>query len=220
VDDLDDHDDLEPLPMQHDDSIASETPGEKVGADVSPPTDKAMGVGQRSPEWQAQPPVLCIAGRGPLDEGASAMLAQLLQKHEIGVRSVTYEAVSRARIAGTDPSGVAMVCLSYLNISGSPAHLRFLTRRIKQRFPTATILVGIWPADDPFLRDHGSRQALGAEYYVSSLREALDICLAAAHDPGGKPTVGQSLPRAAENSGGGERPSPNGPPSARRIDPA
>ena len=33
-----------------------------------------------APEWQADAPVLCVAGRGPLDEAAAAMLAQLLQK--------------------------------------------------------------------------------------------------------------------------------------------
>jgi len=105
------------------------------------------------------------------------MLAQLLEKHGLSVRTLPHEAVSRAQIGTLDARDVGVVCISYLDISGSPAHLRFLIRRIRQRLPSASILVGIWAAADPFLRDQGSRQAMGADYYVGSLRETLDACL-------------------------------------------
>ena len=59
----------------------------------------------RSPEWRGDTPVLCIPGRGPLDEAASAMLAQSLEKHGIRSRTVPYEAVSRARIASLELVG-------------------------------------------------------------------------------------------------------------------
>jgi len=134
-------------------------------------------------EWQGEAPVLCVAGRGPLDEVASVMLAQLLEKHDIGVRVLPHEAVSRTKIAALDPEGVAMVCIPYLDITGSPAHLRFLVRRLRQRLPKASVLVGIWAAGDVFLRDQASRRVIGADYYVSSLREALNACLAAVHNP-------------------------------------
>lgn len=42
--------------------------------------------------------VLCIAGRGSLDEAAAAMLAQLLEKHGIGARVVASEEVSVANL--------------------------------------------------------------------------------------------------------------------------
>lgn len=42
------------------------------------------------PVWRGQGGVLCIAGRGPLDETASAMLVQLLGKHGMGGRLVGY----------------------------------------------------------------------------------------------------------------------------------
>ena len=57
------------------------------------------------------------------------MLAQLLRKHGLGARVVPHEAVSRSNILGLDVKGVAMVCISYLEISGNPAHLRYLLRR-------------------------------------------------------------------------------------------
>ena len=75
---------------------------------------------------------MCLAGRGPLDEAASAMLAQLLQQARAGRPGLPHEAASRAGIERVDVAGVAMVCVSYLDIAGSPAHLRYLLRRLRQ----------------------------------------------------------------------------------------
>lgn len=183
VHDLGDHDDVEPPPGKHDNTIAGPTRDERAVAHASSPDGNEAAEHQLSPDWQVETPVLCVAGRGPLDEGVSAMLAQLLEKHGIGIRAVPHEAASRGQIAALDARDVAMVCIPYLDINGSPAHLRFLIRRIRQRFPRASVLIGIWPPGDPFLRDQASRQATGADYYVSTLREALNACLAAAHNP-------------------------------------
>ena len=79
--------------------------------------------------------MLCIAGRGPLDDAASAMLAQLLGKHGVGARTVPHAAVARAHIGALDPKTIAMVCVCYVEISGSPSHLRYLLRRLRQQLP-------------------------------------------------------------------------------------
>jgi hypothetical protein len=39
----------------------------------------------------------------------------------------------------------------------------------------------LWPADDAVLRDDDLRAAIGADYYVTSLREAVAACLEVAH---------------------------------------
>ena len=121
-----------------------------------------------------------IAGRGSLDEAAAAMLAQLLGKHGIGARPTSYEAVSRGQIGMLDTRGVAMICISYLEITGNPAHLRYLLERLKYRLPRAPVLVGLWPAEDAVVKDVRLRKELGADYYTSSLHEAVDICVEAA----------------------------------------
>jgi hypothetical protein len=108
------------------------------------------------------------------------MLAQLLSKHGLCARVVPHEAVSRTNIAGLDVAGVAMVCVSYLDISGNPAHLRYLLRRLRQRLPEAPLLVGLWPAEEPVLSDPELRGMIGADYYVASLRDAVAACLEAA----------------------------------------
>ncbi len=156
-------------------------------------TGGAIDKDRLAPEWQGEAPVLCIAGRGPLDEAAAAMLAQLLGGRGLGARVVPHEAVSRARIASLDVRGVAMLCLAYVDISGNPAHLRYLLRRLRERLPGARLLVGLWPAQDPILRDHALRQAVGADDYVSTLEEAVQACLAAA-----QPATGRDPRRAPQ----------------------
>ena len=137
-----------------------------------------------APAWRVAAPVLCLAGRGPLDEAASAMLAQLLGKHGLTARVAAHEAASRSGIANADFSGIALVCISYLDISGSPSHLRYLLRRLRLRLPGIPILVGLWPADDRVLSDERMRAVIGADFYTTSLREAVAACVHAAETAG------------------------------------
>jgi predicted PurR-regulated permease PerM len=133
-----------------------------------------------APEWQTGTPVLCIAGRGALDELAAHMLAQLLGKHGLKARVVPHEAVSRTRIAELDATGVGLMCISFINVGGSTARLRYLLRRLRERQPPARLLLGLWPAQETDLVDGDLRRALAADFYVTSLREAVRICVAEA----------------------------------------
>jgi predicted PurR-regulated permease PerM len=85
---------------------------------------------QLPPPWQGTA-VLCVAGRGSLDEATAAMLAQLLQKHGIGARVVPSEAVSVPNLFRLDVTGVQMAFLCYLE-PGSFSNPRYLVRRLRQ----------------------------------------------------------------------------------------
>jgi predicted PurR-regulated permease PerM len=183
--DLGSHGDADPRPA---DAAAAHEEGS--AAEKALPKQAAPGLvpliqDQLAPEWRTEAPVLCIAGRGPLDEAASSMLAQLLGKHGLGARVTSYEAASRDRINTLDVEGVAMVCISYLELSGAPSHLRYLVRRVRRRLPHAPLLVGLWPAEDAALKDEQMHAMLGATYYTSSLHEAVDDCLQAAREAPG-----------------------------------
>ncbi len=120
--------------------------------------------------------VLSIAGRGPLDEPAARMLMHLFEQLGIGGRMIKYRDVSRFSVEGLDVSKVSMVCVAYLNISGSPAHLRYLIQRLRRRLPAGTqVLVGLWPQGG---LDEASRAAIGADYFASSFEEVLKCCQA------------------------------------------
>ena len=180
VDDFEDHEDVEPKGGNK-----TVNPNEtQTLAERSHPKNEAVP-GQAPardalPEaWRGEAPVLCVAGRGPLDEASSAMLAQLLRKHGLGARVAGYEAVSRERIRDLDLTGVAMVCISYLDISGNPAHLRYLLERLKRRAPHLPVLVGLWPVGEKVLTDAAIGREVGADFYVSSLRDGVEACLKA-----------------------------------------
>ncbi len=131
-----------------------------------------------APEWQAEAPVLSVAGRSPLDEAAAAMLAQLLGKYGLGARVEGADAVATMNILRLETSGVAMVCLSYLDAS-SPAHMRYTIRRMRRRLPAAQVLLACWKADvDPAtLRD-----SMKADAVATTLPEAVRLCLEAARN--------------------------------------
>jgi AI-2E family transporter len=180
VRDLADHDDRDPSPEKETETAETGSQAEREIATSSPP---GAAVEQLAPAWRTEAPVLCLAGRGTLDEAATAMLAQLLTKHNLGSRVAPHEAASRGYIAGLDIEGVSMVCISYLEISGSPAHLRYLVRRLRGRLPTGTpILVGLWRTEDEVLHDDALQSLVGADHYTTSLREAVETCVHVAHE--------------------------------------
>jgi len=174
------HDDREPAPGKADSDAAAPPRDERELPRQPPPDSPDGGRAGLAPTWQTDAPLLCLAGKGPLDEAAASMLAQLLGKHGLGARVTPYQAASREEIDTLDVTGIAMVCISYLDISGSPSHLRYLMKRLRRRLPDAPILVGLWPSEDDALRDDRVRAVIGADYYSTSLREAVNSCVEAA----------------------------------------
>ncbi len=149
------------------------------------PADATDPLSAGAPPLDGAPAILSIAGRGPLDEPASAMLVHLLQDQGIAARMVRYNDVSRHTLQNLDVSNVAMASIAYLDISGSPAHLRYLIRRLRRYLPPGTpILVGLWPSDDP--AQDQIRTAIGADHYANSFADVIKSCvtvIAADHIP-------------------------------------
>ncbi len=179
IDDLDEHDDREP---EADDAMAGAATAPSRSEQDLPkhPAPGTIAADALPPAWRSKAPVLCIAGRGPLDECAASMLSQLLHKNGLKARVLHHEAASRLNIGTLDGEGVVMVCLCYLELGGTPSHLRYMLRRLRQRLPAAKLLVGLWPSDQAILTDDRLRAAVGADVYTSSLREAVEACLEAA----------------------------------------
>jgi predicted PurR-regulated permease PerM len=130
------------------------------------------------PEWQGEAPVLCVAGRSALDEAAAAMLAQLLKQYGLGARVEGADAVATMNISRLETSGIAMVCLSYLD-AGSAAHMRYTIRRMRRRLPAAQILLASWKADAEAAT---LRTATQADAVATTLPEAVRLCLEAARN--------------------------------------
>ncbi len=151
---------------------------ESVGAIVLDLADREdAGPHAEAHESQAGT-VLCVAGRGPLDEAACTMLAQILAKRGVNSRVVSNDAVARGSIDGLDVSGVDVVCVSYLEAAGSLSGLRYLMRRIHGRAPGVPTIVGLWQAEAELLNQERLRSVIQADDYTTSLRDAVATCLA------------------------------------------
>jgi len=182
IDALSDYDDVEPTEKddQHDEA---EDDQDNKAEKVIPlkPARRTAIKGETRAEEESPPgsdqSVVCVASRGPLDQAAGMMLAQILSKHSLKAEMVKHQAVSRSQIDQLHCADAAVICICYIDAGDATSQLRYLIRRLRQRVPTAQLLVAIWPSDHR-VRVHKERQeSLGADYYVSSVRAAANICL-------------------------------------------
>ncbi|SEN44519.1 Predicted PurR-regulated permease PerM [Sphingomonas gellani] len=127
--------------------------------------------------------VVCVAGHGPFDEAVTAMLSQLLAQRGLSARRIDNAATTRETIATLDLTGVSVIAVSYLELAGSPAQLRYLIRRLRTRAPGARIVVGLWPQGEAALSDTGIQRMIGADRYVGTLAEATDAIVDMAEEP-------------------------------------
>ncbi len=150
---------------------------EVVGLDGQRPPPPAASEPATATELTAPAvdgPVACVAGRGLFDDTVSAIACQLLSRRGVQARVVAHHDVSREQMARLNLLDVKVVVLSYMDLSGSTSHLRYLVRRLRQHAPGVRIIVGLWQAGDA-ADDAARRQAVGADAYVGSLHEMLTL---------------------------------------------
>ena len=88
------------------------------------------------------------------------------------------ESLSTTNVFRLETTGVAVVCLVYLDLSG-PAHMRYSVRRLRRKLPKAIIILGCLVKDiDPsaleVLRDNAK-----ADLAAGSLGETVKLCIEA-----------------------------------------
>jgi predicted PurR-regulated permease PerM len=126
--------------------------------------------------------VLCIGGRGRLDEAAALLLMHLLEEQGTGAQVVTSAEVSASNVDKLDTKDTTIVCLCYLD-PGNLARARYLMRRIRHHFPASKIIAAFWG----FKKETNEvAQAMGCEI-VTELKEAVEKISAmraeSLHDP-------------------------------------
>ena len=141
--------------------------------------DPVSGSDMRDPAPKARPSmetksVLCVGGRGRLDEAAALLLIHLLEEQGIGARLVSSTEVSSSNVDKLDITDSTLVCLCYLD-PGNLARARYLMRRIRHHVPAAKIIAAFWDFD----KDTKSGiQTIGVEI-ATDLKEALKVIRAA-----------------------------------------
>src|SRR6185312_3335152 len=130
-----------------------------------------------SPGWRAGKPVLCIAGRGPLDEAAALLLVDMLEKYGIGAQVASSDQASAAQIDSLDAAGVQVVCLSYLE-PGTYKNARYQVRRLRRQIPGASIMAVFWGLGDDHSRYLDSIEATECDVVTTGLKETIHHVLA------------------------------------------
>ena len=130
------------------------------------------------PDWQGEHPVLCVAGRTLIDEAAAIMLAQLSTEHGLAARVEGAASLSTTNVFRLDTTGVAIVCLVYLDARAA-AHMRYSVRRLRRKLPKATIILGCLVNDMDEAAMESLREGAKADLIATSIGEAVRLCIEA-----------------------------------------
>ena len=176
--DLSDQDDRPPAKSHSTTDAEASSAVESVAENAANENLPILSKEALPPAWHGEHPVLCVAGRSLIDEAAAIMLAQLSTAHGLAARVEAAEALSTTNVFRLDTTGVAIVCLVYLDANG-PAHMRYAVRRLRRKLPSVTIILGCWvkeidPAALELLRENAK-----ADLVATSLGEAVKLCIEA-----------------------------------------
>jgi hypothetical protein len=147
-------------------------------------------------KWQVPHPVLCIASRRPLDEGASVMLAHILEKHGLAAWVQPFADVASVKNFKIDALDARLACLSYFVAARNPTHL---IRRLKRLMPRGRFVAGFWMLGDERTKLEELKTLVGADCVCASLAEATAICVREAM--GGKVTMSSRETVADKDAG-------------------
>jgi predicted PurR-regulated permease PerM len=119
--------------------------------------------------------VLCIGGRGAIDDAAASMISQILAVQGASVSQADHSALSGKNLDASSLSEIDTVVLVFLN-AGSKAHARQSVRRLKRLKPTLRVGILI-PSLDNLGAAPISADEIDADFIVSNItagvREAL-----------------------------------------------
>jgi hypothetical protein len=176
--DLSDQDDRSPPKLSSTTDAEASSAVESVAENAPYEDLPVLAKGDLPPQWQSEHPVLCVAGRSLIDEAAAIMLGQLSTAHGLSARVEAAEALSTTNIFRLETTGVAIVCLVYLDAS-APAHMRYAVRRLRRKLPQATIILGCWIKDIDAGGLERLRDGAKADLVAASLGEAVNLCIEA-----------------------------------------
>ncbi len=104
------------------------------------------GQGPAAPAWHAEGSIVCIPGRGPLDDLAATMAMQVLRGAGFGAEFLANQVLGASQ-AGRDLGAARLCCLSVLDQGSNASGIRYLLKRIGRLMPNAAVVVCLWRAE-------------------------------------------------------------------------
>ncbi len=122
-------------------------------------------------------PVLCVAGRGPLDEAAALLLVDMLGKYGVGARVVSSDETSATHIRELSCEGVRLTCVSYLE-PGTFKNARYQVRRLRKHMPGVPVIAIFWGLAGDNSRYLDGIEATESDIVTTGLKETVQHILA------------------------------------------
>lgn len=121
---------------------------EEEGSETTAEISKAPGEEKNSQEGEELPDgtgktVVCIGGRGPLDDASAAMLAQVLQVQGAEVVAARHSHIANRRSRDFMPKEANAIVVCFLN-EDSARHAGILVRRFKRMYPASRVGAVLW----------------------------------------------------------------------------
>jgi hypothetical protein len=122
-------------------------------------------------------PVLCVAGRGPLDEAGALLLVDMLSKYGIAARIVSSDEASATHIRDLPCEGVQLTCVSYLE-PGTFKNARYQVRRLRKRMPDVPVMALFWGLAGDNTRYLDGIEATECDIVTTGLKETVQHIIA------------------------------------------
>lgn len=153
---------------------------ERVRDDASKQGDDMVERTPAPPDWRCDDAILCVPGRGQLDDLAAQMAVNALRDAGFGARSEPNLVLNARDDMPTHLAKVRLCCLSILEEGSNAAAIRYFIRRVQKQMPGAFVVIGLWHADrdSPLLST--LRAGTGDEHVVLSIGELIALCQAMA----------------------------------------
>jgi len=127
------------------------------------------------PAWR-DTPVLCVAGRGPLDEAAALLLVDMLAKYGVNARVVSSDETSATNIRELSCEGIQLTCVSYLE-PGTFKNARYQVRRLRARMPGVPVMAIFWGLAGDNSRYLDGIEATECDIVTTGLKETVQHVL-------------------------------------------
>ncbi len=118
-----------------------------IVANTSITRDLRTGIVGAIPEpWSAEGSIICIPGRGQLDDLAAGMAVQVLANAGFGARVEDNLVLGAGKDTAPDFARVRLCCLSLLEEGNTASGIRYFILRMRKRMPDAIVVVCLWHA--------------------------------------------------------------------------
>ena len=116
--------------------------------------------------------VLCVGGRGELDDAAAAMLAQVLTAQGATARMIEHHTMAHTSIKGLDLSRAHAIVIGFLNAE-SVAHARYMVRRLKRSQGSLRVGVVFWTLTEDAIGHARLSATINCDFVAHTMSQAV-----------------------------------------------